>query len=378
MNLETQVKPELYEAIQSSYSNKNYTAAILDSIYFLSNLIREKTGLSSDGTSLVGQAFGGKNPKLKVNRLQTESEVNLQKGVEQILRGIYQSIRNPRSHEKYTDSKEDADAIILFINYIVKIIGQSKAPFTSSEFLQRIFDPDFVKQFRYSELLVNEIPVKKRYEIFIEVFRAKELADPHVLKLFFDAITKKLTSEEKEKAQTIISDELKTTNDDNSVRLTASCIPKSWWRKYDEVARLRAENKFIESLKSGSYSEKNNKFYSGALATWSKEILSEYTLIDDFLRVIRGKLRSNNLYEFQYGLYFLPHIIEAIDDPDPFMVATLKKGLNEGNKSIYNILNWYADKKDKPKWHEKLNQDIDNFVEADKSFDNSVDDDIPF
>jgi uncharacterized protein (TIGR02391 family) len=64
---------------------------------------------------LVGQAFGGKTPKLRVNKLQTESDQDIQKGTENLLLGLYQSIRNPRSHGKLTDTKEDADAIILFI-----------------------------------------------------------------------------------------------------------------------------------------------------------------------------------------------------------------------------------------------------------------------
>ena len=109
MNLETILVKRLWESIQSSYEARNFTGAILDAIYSLSDLIREKTGLQSDGTTLVGQALGGKSPKLKVNRLQTESEKNVQSGIEQILRGLFQAVRNPRSHEKRVDTQKDAD-----------------------------------------------------------------------------------------------------------------------------------------------------------------------------------------------------------------------------------------------------------------------------
>ena len=104
MNLETNIRESLWAAIQTNYENHNYTGAILDAMHFLSNLLRDKTGLEDDGVSLVGQALGGRNPKLKVNKLQSESDKNVQKGVEQILRGLYQAIRNPRSHEKYQGS----------------------------------------------------------------------------------------------------------------------------------------------------------------------------------------------------------------------------------------------------------------------------------
>lgn len=148
MNIQTILDERLWRALQSSYENRNFTAAILDAIYFLNDMIRQKTGLESDGTALAGQAFGGKVPRLKVNHLQTESERNIQAGLEQILRGLYQGIRNPRSHEKYNDSQEDADAIIVFIGYLVRVIDQSKTPFTKSEFIGRVFDPHFVKSSR--------------------------------------------------------------------------------------------------------------------------------------------------------------------------------------------------------------------------------------
>lgn len=130
MNFETLLDKRLYQAIETSYVSRNYTGAILDAIYFLSNLIRDKTGLESDGPSLIGQAFGGNNPRLKVSRLQTESELNVQKGVEQILRGIYQAIRNPRSHEKHTDDKADTDSMAWLRRWVCRA---KRSPLSSTD-----------------------------------------------------------------------------------------------------------------------------------------------------------------------------------------------------------------------------------------------------
>src|SRR4051794_10855132 len=98
--------------------------AILDGRHFLGQLIRDRSGLDGDGQSLVGSAFGGANPLLKVNQLQTDSDWNLQRGVEALLRGLYQAIRNPRSHAKFSDTQEDAQALLLFINYLIGIIDR--------------------------------------------------------------------------------------------------------------------------------------------------------------------------------------------------------------------------------------------------------------
>src|ERR1035438_4234241 len=120
VNLQARLEQGLWKAIEGTYHNRNYYGAILDATHYLGQLIREKSGLESDGTALVGAAFGGKNPVLKVTKLQTESDKSVQSGVEQMLRGFYQAIRNPRSHQTMTDSIEDADALILMVNYLAK------------------------------------------------------------------------------------------------------------------------------------------------------------------------------------------------------------------------------------------------------------------
>ena len=107
MNLETRLEPRLWEEVRGSVEARKYTNAILDAVHFLSDVIRERSGLEGDGVSLVGAAFGGSSPKLRVNRLRTESEQNTQRGVEALLRGIYQAIRNPEVmvHFKMTSAR---------------------------------------------------------------------------------------------------------------------------------------------------------------------------------------------------------------------------------------------------------------------------------
>src|SRR5262245_23306316 len=86
MNLETALDPRLWDAARTSLEARNFKAAILDGIHLLTDVIRQRSGLDGDGVALVGAAFGGSSPKLKVNRLQTESELNIQRGVEAMLR----------------------------------------------------------------------------------------------------------------------------------------------------------------------------------------------------------------------------------------------------------------------------------------------------
>ena len=111
MNLETSLEPRLWEAVRANIETRNFTGAILDGIHLLSDIIRERSGLEGDGVQLIGAAFGGASPKLKVNRLQTETEQNVQRGTEAMLRGLYQAIRNPRSHGAHEDDEQENQGV---------------------------------------------------------------------------------------------------------------------------------------------------------------------------------------------------------------------------------------------------------------------------
>ena len=53
-----------------------------------------------------------------------------------------------------------ANAVILFLDYIVRIINQAKEPFILEEWVKRIFDPAFVSSDQYAKLLIAEVPPK--------------------------------------------------------------------------------------------------------------------------------------------------------------------------------------------------------------------------
>ena len=238
MNLETRIDGRLWDAIRNSFENRDFTGAIQDSMYFLGDLIRDRSGLEGDGVALVGKAFGGRRPVLRVNKLKTESDRNVQNGVEQLLRGLYQAVRNPRSHGKHTDSEEDAIALILFVNYLTRIIDKSKTPFMEQEFIARVIDPDFVPKKRYAQLLVRQIPKKKRMDMFYGVFQRLAESDGENLKYFFEALLRGVSSAEKQEIYQAISDLLKQTSEDGIIRRIIQAFAEIW-PKLEESARLR-------------------------------------------------------------------------------------------------------------------------------------------
>ena len=269
MTLRNQVDVELWDAIKKNYESDNYTGAILDSVFKLTDTIRNKTGLEGDGASLIGQAFGGDNPRIKLNKLQTDSEKDIQRGIQEILRGIYTGIRNPRSHDVMIDDKLSADAIIIFINYLLKLIDQSKLRFNEADFLIRVFDPYYVATKDYSDLLVQDIPKRQRANIAIQAILQRNKGDIYALGSFLESLMEQLEGAELSRVYKVISDELRVTTNHKDVRYLVHICPAKYWTMIEKSVRIRIEAILYSDFSKGTYDESTQqcgKF--GALATW--------------------------------------------------------------------------------------------------------------
>lgn len=380
MNLETNIRESLWAAIQTNYENHNYTGAILDAMHFLSNLLRDKTGLEDDGVSLVGQALGGRNPKLKVNKLQSESDKNVQKGVEQILRGLYQAIRNPRSHEKYQDNVNDANSIILFVDFLVRIIDQSKTPFMKVDFIKRVFDPDFAESDRYAELLVGEIPPKQRLEVFIDVFSQKEQGDGKELRYFFPSLLAVLTDDEKKEVYRVVSSEMKESDSTDAMRLILQAMPSDCWPEYDEIARLRIETKLLKEIEGGKYNDSLKRCYGGALGTWATNVTEHFSLKDELVSTLTRKLASGDDSQQAYVFrFFFSALTELLDAPTKSLERVILKALKDGNgrfyRALYGIMIMgFGDEA----WQTPFQKAYEEFEEEEPTPEMSDDIDVPF
>ncbi|MGI0016120.1 MAG: TIGR02391 family protein, partial [Nitrososphaera sp.] len=268
MNLQTHIRSSLWLAIQSTYQANNYSHAILDAMHYLSNVLRDKTGVDGDGAALVGQALGGDSPRLRINKLQTETEKNEQRGIESILRGMYQAIRNPRSHEQIEDTQQTADAVIYFIDYLLVIVEKSEEPFTMSKFIARVFDSDFVKSDHYVELLVGEIPTNKRLDTLITIYREKLKGDIYSIGLLVRSLIGKISDDQVKQYLAIVSEELSTVTDEANIRYNLHLLPPNLWGELSEISRLRIENRVIREIKEGKLD--NGICKKGALATWAR------------------------------------------------------------------------------------------------------------
>jgi uncharacterized protein (TIGR02391 family) len=99
---ERNVHARILAACELEIADDNYFHTVLEATKSLGAEIRAKSGLKSDGVELVNQSFErGQNayPLLACNSLQTPTHWSEQRGVAELLRGIFGAFRNPTAHE---------------------------------------------------------------------------------------------------------------------------------------------------------------------------------------------------------------------------------------------------------------------------------------
>jgi uncharacterized protein (TIGR02391 family) len=341
MNLQTLVKPELWQAVARTYEAGNYTHAIIEATHFLTNVIREKANVGGDGASLVGQALGGNSPKLKINKLQTESERDEQKGIQQIISGMYQGIRNKRSHEQIEDQQADADAVIYFINFLIGILDRSSVPFTIEEFLGRVFEESFVGTDRYAKLLAQEIPASKRVDTLIQIYRDRNKGDGDKLSHMVKAILVDLTPDEVGQFTQVVSDDFRAIDENRDITSALRILPDDLWPQIGEIARLRVENKMIRDIETGSI-DPSGDLVQGAFGTWAKNLVPYFDPDSKTKlgQVLIDKLKGDNKGRRYVAKWFfgrLPEIYANAWEQISCMDA-LRRATNAGDGYFISIL----------------------------------------
>jgi len=117
---------ELITATKSQYETGHFRESVLNAYICVNNLVKSKSGIEKDGSSLMKEAFSANSPLLKVNNFNTASEKDEQLGYMEIFSGCMTGIRNPRAHETdWPDDKQKALALLIWANYLIRRVKAS-------------------------------------------------------------------------------------------------------------------------------------------------------------------------------------------------------------------------------------------------------------
>jgi uncharacterized protein (TIGR02391 family) len=120
---------KLLKYCKSELIKDNYFHAVLEATKSIASLIREKTGLYSDGSKLCDEAFSGSNPLIAINDFSTESKRMEQRGFNTLAKGLFGTFRNPTAHAakiEWNMTEEDALDLFSLASYILRRIDSGK------------------------------------------------------------------------------------------------------------------------------------------------------------------------------------------------------------------------------------------------------------
>ena len=118
-----QVHPDVLKFCRAELLQENYFHAVLEATKSVAEKIRQKTGLTSDGSQLVEDAFALRSgiPLLAFNSLRTESEQSEHKGLMSLMKGMFGVFRNVTAHApklSWPINEQDALDLLTLASYL--------------------------------------------------------------------------------------------------------------------------------------------------------------------------------------------------------------------------------------------------------------------
>lgn len=118
--------PEIARAASRLFKDEHYANAIEAAVKALNGIVRLRSGLEIDGTSLMERAFSPANPILRFNQLRDQSDKDEQKGYMMLFSGAVSGLRNPRAHAFVKDEPERALEFIAFVSLLAKLVDEAE------------------------------------------------------------------------------------------------------------------------------------------------------------------------------------------------------------------------------------------------------------
>lgn len=122
------VHPDVLKFCRAELLQENYFHAVFEATKSIADKVREKSGLPSDGSRLVDEAFGGTNPLLAFNTLRTETEQSEQSGLMNLIKGLFGLFRNTTAHApkiKFAINEQDALDMLTMASLVHRRIDNS-------------------------------------------------------------------------------------------------------------------------------------------------------------------------------------------------------------------------------------------------------------
>lgn len=362
--------PDFWKCINLHYEKECYEDVLKDACFYLIELIQNKSeNYDMDGEKLITYVFSEKNPKLLINKNQTISEQDEQRGYGFLIRGLICSIRNPLSHSKNIEySKEKVDSILMFINDIIlpKLDDTKEFGYVDNWF-EFVFVENTNDGEKYSNKILDNISKKDRFELMKEIVEKLDEIEEGKYKYFINRLYNELTIKSKNEIIILLNRKLIKVQDDHYLRMFFNHFDPKIWKKLDELVTARIEEIVFDSIKSGRmvpspFTDREELPTDSYLSTWVTDWIESFSNYDEIIECLISKLDDKST-----GKYALEYFCLDISKKEVILKysKTILRGLKNGKTCYKELLDEVFLFDDEPEY-EIFKKDYESFKESRK------------
>ena len=100
---ERNIHPAIGAVSLKLFDDGHYSQATFEAFKYLDNTVKKLSKINDSGYKLMMAAFSEANPKIRLTKLSSLSEIDEQMGYKHIFAGAMSAIRNPRGHDNNID-----------------------------------------------------------------------------------------------------------------------------------------------------------------------------------------------------------------------------------------------------------------------------------
>lgn len=307
MKLQELVREDLWNAIKQHYETEDYTESLRDAAFLLKDILQNKSGeYDKDNGKLVDAVLMGANPVIKINNYSTQSEKDFQMGLATSIKGIFLHVRNPISHEKTIYSCEDANAILLYIDYIIRQIDKSTSMTLVDEWMPLLINETFTDTEEYAKELIKELPKKKTLELLYELYEQRENLPHYRLQYFLRELINNLTNPEKYEFVQMLNHDLAQTDGEYALSMFFHYFAPYFYSDLKKVVKLRIEDVVYHGIETAELKDKKAVGKNAAMATWAKKSMDMFITKEKIIELIRKRVLEsrealNYIMEYYYS-----------------------------------------------------------------------------
>ncbi len=249
MNINYELIDELKKVTKKHYEEEDYEQVIDEGLNLLNKALQERFELDLSGMELIDEILDLVDFEEDFNTIYSHLKKTTLKGILLYFKGLYNKEKDFWSYNQYQIiNKEDADLVLLNINYLLGRIDVLKRRFDVEEFLYVIGGEDSLYPFDKALKLVESVPEKYKVEVALKGINKVNDNNYISYTMFFYKFFKTFTEEDLKDVNKLMSEIFRKYNTYDELFNYLAIFSGVYFKGLDEDVKIKLEHLMFEDL----------------------------------------------------------------------------------------------------------------------------------